>query len=185
MITIEPPRSQQTQTDGWAAWQLSRPALIRFANRAQAAVGLEGEVDILLARDATLRRLNRDFRGKDKPTDVLSFPAPDELRHLHAGDLAISLQTATRQAKEHSHTLDAELRVLLLHGFLHLSGMDHEVDKGEMRARETELRIALKLPTSLIDRVLTPTKATRKPVARNLPARKLATKKTAKKKVAA
>jgi probable rRNA maturation factor len=152
MITIEPPRSTVAHADGWAAWGLSRLALTRFANRAQAAVGLAGEVEILLAGDATLRRLNRDFRAKDKPTDVLSFPALEGFGDGHAGDLAISLQTAQRQATEHGHTLAEEVRVLLLHGFLHLAGMDHETDSGEMEARETILRKALKLPPGLIDR---------------------------------
>jgi probable rRNA maturation factor len=152
MITIEPPRSTAAQTDGWSAWRLSRLSLTRFANSAQAAVGLAGEVEILLAGDATLRRLNRDFRAKDKPTDVLSFPAPEGFGDGHAGDLAISLQTAQRQAAEHGHTLAEEVRVLLLHGFLHLSGMDHETDSGEMESRETNLRKLLKLPLGLIDR---------------------------------
>jgi probable rRNA maturation factor len=120
---------------------------------AQAAVGLPGEVDVLLADDRTLRRLNREFRGKDKPTDVLSFPAAEEFAAGHAGDLAISLETAARQAREHGHSLRDEVRVLLLHGLLHLSGMDHETDKGEMAAREAELRTTLRLPSGLIARV--------------------------------
>ena len=126
--------------------------LARFAKRAQAVVRLEGAVEILLAGDATLQRLNRHFRGKDKATDVLSFPAAKEFGEGHAGDLAISLQTAQRQAEEHGHSLDDEVRVLLLHGLLHLAGMDHEVDAGEMAAREAELRITLKLPVGLIGR---------------------------------
>jgi probable rRNA maturation factor len=152
MITIEPPRSTAAHADGWTAWGLSRSGLSRFANKAQAAVGLEGEVDILLAGDATLRRLNREFRAKDKPTDVLSFPAAAEFANGHAGDLAISLQTAQRQADEHGHSLRDEVRVLLLHGLLHLAGMDHETDKGQMARREAELRAQLKLPVGLIGR---------------------------------
>jgi len=152
MITIEPPRSTAAHADSWAAWELSRPGLTRFANKAQAAAGLVGEVEILLTRDATLRRLNRDYRSKDKATDVLSFPAPAEFNGGHAGDLAISLQTAKRQAKEHGHTLADEIRILLLHGLLHLAGMDHETDLGEMADRESELREQLKLPVGLIGR---------------------------------
>jgi probable rRNA maturation factor len=152
MITIEPPRSSAAHADAWTAWGLSRPTLTRFAKKAQAAVGLEGDVEILLAGDATLRRLNRDFRAKDKPTDILSFPAPPDFADGHAGDLAISLQTAQRQAAEHGHTLAEEVRVLLLHGLLHLSGMDHESDSGEMAARESDLRKSLKLASGLIDR---------------------------------
>jgi probable rRNA maturation factor len=126
-------------------------------NEARRAVGLSGEVDVLLAGDATLRRLNREFRGKDKATDVLSFPAAEGFAAEHgggfAGDLAISLQTAARQAREHGHGLRDEVRVLLLHGLLHLSGMDHERDRGEMAAREAELRERLRLPSGLIARV--------------------------------
>ena len=152
MITIEPPRSSAAHADAWTAWGLSRPTLTRFAKRAQAAVGLEGDVEILLAGDATLRRLNRDFRAKNKSTDVLSFPAPPDFAGGHTGDLAISLQTAQRQADEHGHTLADEVRVLLLHGLLHLSGMDHETDSGEMAARESDLRKSLRLASGLIDR---------------------------------
>ncbi len=121
--------------------------------RAQAAVGLKGEVEGLLAGDRTLRRLNREFRGKNKATDVLSFPAMAEMAGVFAGDLAISLDTAGRQAKEHGQSLRDEVRVLLLHGLLHLSGMDHEVDGGEMAEREGELRKRLRLPSGLIARV--------------------------------
>jgi probable rRNA maturation factor len=128
--------------------------LTRFLNRARLAVGLEGEVEVLLASDATLKRLNKSFRGKNKPTDVLSFPAPAEmLVEGMAGDLAISLDTAGLQAKLYGHSLQDELRILLLHGLLHLAGEDHETDSGQMAARETELRKTLKLPTTLIDRV--------------------------------
>jgi probable rRNA maturation factor len=119
---------------------------------AQRTVGLRGWVDVLLADDRTLRRLNRDFRGKDKATDVLSFPAAAGVRAELAGDLAISLETAARQAKEHGHSLRDEVRVLLLHGLLHLSGMDHEVDRGEMAAKEAELRTRLRLRSGLIAR---------------------------------
>ena len=74
----------------------------------------------------------------------------------HAGDLAISLDTAARQAASFGHTLRDEVRVLMLHGLLHLSGMDHETDNGEMAAREAELRRELNLPTTLIERVSKP-----------------------------
>lgn len=139
--------------DAWGAVGLSRSGMSRFLQVAQAAAGLSGEVDVLLAGDATLRRLNREYRGKNKATDVLSFPAHAEVRGEHAGDLAVSLETAARQAAEHGHTLRDEVRVLLLHGLLHLVGMDHEVDGGEMRAREGELRRKLRLPVGLIARV--------------------------------
>ncbi|HMF65127.1 MAG TPA: rRNA maturation RNase YbeY [Edaphobacter sp.] len=146
MITIEPPSSP-------FASALSKSGLTRFLNRARNAVGLEGQVDVLLADDATLRRLNRTFRGKNKATDVLSFPTPAEIAHEHAGDLAISLETAAHQAATYGHTLRDEVRILLLHGLLHLSGLDHETDAGEMATREAELRQELRLPTTLIERV--------------------------------
>jgi probable rRNA maturation factor len=143
MITIEP--SFDTT--------LSASGLTRFLNRARTAVGLKGAVDVLLTGDAALRQLNKNFRGKNKPTDVLSFPTPPEIAKQHAGDLAISLETAARQARTYGHTLRDEVRILLLHGLLHLSGEDHETDDGEMAARESKLRRELRLPTTLIERV--------------------------------
>jgi probable rRNA maturation factor len=144
MITIEPPSSFEAT--------LSASGLTRFLNRACLAVGLRGAVDVLLADDPTLRHLNKTFRGKNKPTDVLSFPAPSAFASKHAGDLAISLETAARQAAAYDHTLRDEVRILLLHGLLHLSGEDHETDNGEMAAREATLRRELHLPTTLIER---------------------------------
>ena len=148
MITIEPPSSPLADVSS-----LSRSSLSRFLNRARSLVGLDGEVQVLLTSDAELKRLNRQFRGKNKATDVLSFPAFEQAGEL-AGDLAISLETAARQAAEHGHSLRDEVRILLLHGLLHLAGEDHETDSGEMAAREAELRHALRLPTSLIARTV-------------------------------
>jgi probable rRNA maturation factor len=149
MITIDPiPRSKKHG--------LSSSGLSRFLNRARTAVGVSGEIDVLLADDSTLRGLNKSFRGKNKPTDVLSFPAPSEIATQHAGDLAISLETAARQAASYGHSLRDEVRILLLHGVLHLSGLDHEVDDGEMASREAELRTKLRLPNTLIERVEKP-----------------------------
>jgi probable rRNA maturation factor len=134
------------------ASELSKSGLTRFLNRAREAVDLRGNVDVLLADDATLRNLNKTFRHKNKATDVLSFPAAEN-PYGHAGDLAISLDTAARQAAAFGHTLRDEVRILLLHGLLHLSGLDHEIDDGEMAARESELRRELRLPVTLIERV--------------------------------
>jgi probable rRNA maturation factor len=158
MMTLEPPREFATEAEGWRALGLSRAGLQRFMREAQAVAGLQGEVAVLLTSDKAMRRLNRDFRGKDKPTDVLSFPSSPEFSQSHAGDLAVSLDTAQRQAEEQGHTLRDELRVLLLHGILHLAGMDHERDGGEMAARELALRKKLKLPSGLIERVHKPKK---------------------------
>jgi probable rRNA maturation factor len=145
MITIELPSSFEAT--------LSPSTLTRFLNRARLVIGLRGAVDVLLTGDATLRQLNKTFRGKNKPTDVLSFPAPTEIAHLHAGDLAISLETAARQATTYGHALRDEVKILLLHGLLHLSGEDHETDNGEMATREAKLRSELRLPATLIERV--------------------------------
>ncbi len=165
MMTLEPPRTlsgkagkngQGPDAEVWRAWGLYRPGLIRFLKIAQLAVGLRGEVSVLLAGDRTLRRLNREYRGKDKATDVLSFPVAEEFVGQHGGDLAISVETAKRQAEEHGHLLRDEVKLLLLHGLLHLSGMDHETDRGEMAKRETELRGKLRLPNGLIARAEEP-----------------------------
>lgn len=134
---------------------MSKPVLTRFLARAKKAVGLTGEVTVLLCGDDRIRDLNRTFRRKNKPTDVLSFPVGENAEGA-AGDLAISVETAALQACEHGHPLVDELRILLLHGVLHLAGFDHEVDAGEMRAREGELRAELRLPTGLIERTLAP-----------------------------
>ena len=162
MISLEPPRGPASDThlrkesQAWRDVGLSRSGLSRFLRKAQEAVGLAGDVDDLLAGDSTLRRLNRQFRGKNKATDVLSFPAAEDVAGEHAGDLAISLETAALQAAEHGHTLRDEVRVLLLHGLLHLDGMDHEADRGEMAAREAALRSVLRLRAGLIARVEEP-----------------------------
>ena len=147
MITIDPPSSPLADLP-----TLSKSALTRFLNRARAAVGLAGEFEVLLTSDAELKRLNKAFRGKNNATDILSFPTPPEIADEHAGDLAISLETAARQAAEHGHTLVEELKILLLHGLLHLDGEDHEIDAGEMAGRELELRLRLKLKSTLIER---------------------------------
>ena len=156
MITLEPPRDMADEAKPWLKLGLSRSGLARFLNRARAAVGIVGEVHVLLTDDVTLRRLNRSFRGKNEATDVLSFPtgdAGDGNGSGGAGDLAISLETAARQAARFGHSLRDEVRVLLLHGVLHLAGFDHEADSGEMTAREAELRRELGVATSLIARV--------------------------------
>lgn len=161
MIVVEPPSTDA----GCAAEfdQLRKPDLARFLKRACRAAGVAGEVTALLADDARLKSLNRSYRGKNKATDVLSFPAMDNGEGV-AGDLAISVETAARQAAEHGHSTEDELRILMLHGVLHLAGFDHETDKGEMRAREAELRARLKLPLGLIERTAKPPTARRIPV---------------------
>lgn len=148
-------KPRKTTADKPAAERIpTSRTLARYLCAAQSAVGLRGEVSVLLTTDKAIRRLNRDFRGKDKPTDVLSFPAEAGfVDELVAGDLAISVETARRQAGEQGHALRCELKVLMLHGLLHLAGYDHETDAGEMARRERKLREKLRLPLGLIERV--------------------------------
>ncbi len=123
--------------------RVPRTPLREFLNDLVKRAGPRRPVTCLITTDAELRRLNRQFRGKNYATDVLSFP-PDEM--------AISLDRAAAQARELGHSLDAELRILMLHGLLHLAGMDHENDSGEMRRAETRWRKKLGLPAGLIER---------------------------------
>jgi probable rRNA maturation factor len=127
----------------------STRSLENFLRIAQAAVRLRGQVTVLLTTDKAIRKLNREFRGIDKATDVLSFPAP--VAGI-AGDLAIGVPTALRQAGEEGHSLGVEIKVLMLHGLLHLAGYDHEADEGRMARRERLLRGRLGLPKGLIER---------------------------------
>jgi probable rRNA maturation factor len=128
-----------------------RRELARFLRQAIEATGLAGEVSVLLTGDEAIRTLNRKYRHKNKATDVLSFPAM-EMSEGVAGDLVISLETALTQAEERGHTLEMEIRVLLLHGLLHLAGYDHEADNGTMHRKETKLRRELGLKAGLIER---------------------------------
>jgi probable rRNA maturation factor len=130
----------------------ARPTLLRYLREAQTAVGLRGEVSVLLTTDVGIRSFNRRFRKKNKATDVLSFPVADASFGT-AGDLVISVETAARQAREQGHRLSIEMRVLMLHGLLHLAGYDHETDEGEMARKERRLRTKLGLPQGLIERV--------------------------------
>ena len=121
-------------------------------------------VTVQLISDAAMARLNQSFRHKRGPTDVLSFPAngarpkrnapfveqallpvgslrrQDRLRRDYVGDIAISPETARRNARRFSRTLPAEMRILILHGMIHLAGFDHETDHGEMDRLERRLR---------------------------------------------
>jgi probable rRNA maturation factor len=158
MILFDPEQSEAVDgfpglaaSRGSRAVLPTRPTLTRYLGEAQSAVGLKGEVCVLLTTDEGIRGLNRRFRKKNKATDVLSFPV--EAGFGLAGDLAISVETAARQAEEQGHRLSVELRVLMLHGLLHLAGYDHEVDDGAMARKERRLRAKLRLPQGLIERV--------------------------------
>ena len=130
----------------------SARTLARFLTETQSAVRLKGEVTVLFTTDAAIRKLNRQFRNKNKATDVLSFPADGIGAEEIAGDLAVSVPTALRQAIEQGHSLSTEIKVLILHGLLHLAGHDHEADAGQMARRERLLRARLALPEGLIER---------------------------------
>jgi probable rRNA maturation factor len=143
--------------------------------RARRAVGLRGGVNVLVTTSAAVRALNRRFRAQDKATDVLSFPASplsfevtssshaksagNKLRAraklVPAGDIAISAEMAARNAAPLQHSTADEVKILILHGMLHLAGLDHERDNGVMARREMKLRRELGLPAALIERAQT------------------------------
>ncbi len=139
---------------------LAVKSLARFSERVQRELGFpEESVTICFVSDPVMARMNRKFRDKQGPTDVLSFPA----RHARArqprsgpramqtgpdhymGDVVISPETARRYARRRSHGLASELRVLILHGMIHLAGYDHENDNGQMMHLERRLRRRLGL----------------------------------------
>ena len=109
-----------------------------FADKALNVIGKsESSATIAFVSDKRMRELNRQFRGVDKATDVLSFPAEEK---FNLGDVAVSVETAAVQAQENGLTLDQEIAQLILHGLLHLCGYDHETDNGEMNRLELKLR---------------------------------------------
>lgn len=110
-----------------AAWRGKSAFVRRILTAAAAAEHSDGAVSVLLADDEALRDLNARWRGKDQPTNVLSFPAADQSQSL--GDLALSAETIRREAKEQGKTEEAHCAHLLVHGFLHLLGHDHEDDR--------------------------------------------------------
>jgi probable rRNA maturation factor len=112
----------------------------RLLEGAASVLGVSGEVSLVITGDKAVRALNARYRGKDRPTDVLSFPGPGAPHERDLGDIVVSLDTAARNARSQGRTLSAELDVLALHGFLHLLGYDHENDNGEMDRLEARLR---------------------------------------------
>lgn len=137
---------------------LSGGTLARFILHARREAGLRGTVDVLVTGSAAVRSLNRQFRSKNKATDVLSFPALASSvaefprRSKVAGEIAISADLAAQNAIRLGHSPAQEIKVLALHGILHLAGFDHERDNGEMARKEAKLRRALGLPAALIER---------------------------------
>ena len=128
--------------------KISRRELSLFTTRARRAIRLEGELSVRITSARELQQLNRRFRHKNKPTDVLSFPSLVGT----GGDIAIAREIAANNASALGHSVTTELKILILHGLLHLAGFDHESDNGEMTARELQLRRELGLPFGLIER---------------------------------
>lgn len=123
---------------------LDRARIEDFANTLKMGLAQDIALHCLVTTDAELRRLNARFLGKDYATDVLSFP--------QSGDLAISYPRALAQSREFGHSVEDEIRILMLHGTLHLLGMDHEIDSGKMARAEAQWRKRFGLPTGLIAR---------------------------------
>ena len=135
--------------------RLSEATLQAFLLRAKRAVKLNGTVNLLLTSSSAMRSLNRQFRANDVSTDVLSFPSPSlplNKAARIAGDIAISVDIAAQNAAKLGHSTAEEVKILVLHGILHLVGFDHESDNGEMARREARLRRTLGLPVALIAR---------------------------------
>ncbi len=141
-VSLATPDARTTATRGLAVWlQRAAPAAAR------------GDVSIAVVSDRRMRALNRQFRGKDLATDVLSFPAthmPGVSAFL--GDIVIAAGVATRQAREAGHSPATEFKVLALHGLLHLLGYDHDTDGGKMARAEARLRKKAGLREGLIER---------------------------------
>ncbi|NBS42032.1 rRNA maturation RNase YbeY [bacterium] len=137
-VSIATPDAPDPATRGLGPW-LSKIA----------PASAKGDLSIALVSDRRMRALNRQFRGKDSVTDVLSFPS-DERGFL--GDVVIAAGVAKRQAKAAGHSVAVELKVLSLHGLLHLVGYDHESDDGRMARAEARLRKKAGLPVGLIER---------------------------------
>lgn len=128
---------------------ISRPELTHFAARLSRVAAEGRSFECLISDDRELQSLNRRFRRKNKPTDVLSFPSEGG---PFLGAIAISYDRARVQALAFHHRIETEVRILMLHGVLHLTGMDHETDSGEMAREEIRLRRKFGLPSGLIAR---------------------------------
>ncbi|HYL76284.1 MAG TPA: rRNA maturation RNase YbeY [Bryobacteraceae bacterium] len=155
------PSQQATLLFATATPGVSRRAVRAFAKILQEEIASGDAFECLITTSRELRRLNREFRNKDYPTDVLSFPRSARTRacrvgtHADAcslGEIAISFHHALQQAAAHGHTINQEIEILMLHGLLHLLGMDHQTDRGQMSRTERKWRLILGLPTGLIER---------------------------------
>ncbi|MEA2329831.1 MAG: putative rRNA maturation factor [Thermoanaerobaculia bacterium] len=136
------------EVTGPAVPRFSRREIAEFVRRVLIALRVDDnilEVSIAIVDDDAMRNLNRQFRKKNKTTDVLTFPADDSDADPNAsgrplGDIVISIDQARRQATDQKHSLATEVRYLILHGILHALGYDHESDSGEMNALELKVR---------------------------------------------
>ncbi len=128
-------------------FKVDQRELQSFLARVAVSTGVdESSATLVLVADARIQELNRDYRGFDKPTDVLSFHGVGGSAD-YLGDIVISVETADRHARRRHSNLKRELKVLTLHGFLHLLGYDHETDNGEMRRIEYRLRRKFRITT--------------------------------------
>lgn len=140
-----------------AARGVARSKLREFARVLESEVARGRQFCCLVTDDAEMRRLNREFRKKDCPTDVLSFPCagaatPGDAAQEPLGEIAISFNRAKHQAIELGHHPELEIQILMLHGLLHLTGLDHERDRGQMARAERRWRKRFDLPSGLIER---------------------------------
>ena len=135
---------------------LTEAGLARFVSRTGRALRLSGQVDVLITSSREMQSLNRRFLKKDHATDVLSFPQLGTGGDHLAGELAISAEIARENARNLGHSVVEEIKILILHGMLHLSGYDHEDknDGGKMSRKEERFRVLLKLPVGLIARTV-------------------------------
>ena len=110
------------------------------------------KIELIITDNTSIAQLNTQHRGKNIPTDVLSFPIESALETMPLGSIVISIDFVIEKAKELGHSIENELSLLFIHGLLHLLGFDHEVDQGEMREKEKEIIESFHLPSSLIIR---------------------------------
>ena len=110
------------------------------------------EIELIIVNNETIKNINFEYREKNKATDVLSFPFDGDFAHLPLGTIIISKDFVTEKAKEYNHSNNDEIKLLFIHGLLHLLGYDHEIDNGEHREKEEELINKYNLPSSLIVR---------------------------------
>ena len=115
-------------------------------------LNINRDLELIITNDENIKQLNKEHRGVDKATDVLSFPLED-IDFMPLGSIVISIDMAKKVANSLGHSVDDEITLLFIHGLLHLLGFDHEVDNGEMREKEEEIIKHFNLPKSLIVRV--------------------------------